>query len=288
MDAERRIPRAQPAARVRAEERLRRLRRAHAVVDRRSRGVLGRDGARPACRVAHAVHARARQLARHSVDDLVDGRPDELRRDGSATRRRSCRDRRGGRGGHRPHAHVPRALGPGRELRRRAALPWRQARRPGGHLPPADPRVRGGGPRGRRDRRRVHPDLLRIRRRGDRRPPPRCRGQSGHLRRRLLPARPDREDEGGRGRGGGRRALRRHRDRRGSGRPRVSKAWSRRRLVGRHARRCDARHRRHLRRGPVHGDLHLRHDRQAEGRAARARRLPDQGRAGSRPLLRSS
>ena len=37
---------------------------------------------------------------------------------------------------------------------------------------------------------------------------------------------------------------------------------------------------------PVHADLHLGHDRQAEGRRPRPRRLPDQGRAGPRPPVR--
>ena len=46
------------------------------------------------------------------------------------------------------------------------------------------------------------------------------------------------------------------------------------------------RDRAHRPRRPVHADLHLRHDRPAEGRGPRPRRLPDQGDPGHGPLLR--
>ena len=218
----------------------------------------------------------------------MDRRPDELCRDRPASRRRPRRGHRRGRGGHGPQAHLRRALRSGRELRRRAAFPWGEAWRPRRGLPSVDPGVRRGGPRDRRDRRCLHPDLLGIRRGGHRRPAARCRGDGPHLRRWLLSTRAGREDEGGRGRGGGRRTIRRHRGRRRSRGPVVSQARPRRFLVGRHAFRGGARHRRHLRRGPIHGHLHLGHDRQTEGRATRARRVSNKSRAGSRALLRPS
>ena len=85
----------------------------------------------------------------------------------------------------------------------RAEDPRRRRRGSGRHLP-AD--VAGGGDRhagGGEDRRDLHPVLLRLRRRRRRLAPVGLRGQAPDHRRRLLPPRPGREDEGSRRRGGG-------------------------------------------------------------------------------------
>src|SRR5258705_8573558 len=88
MDPERRVPGAQPPPLVRDEERLRRLRGAPPLVNRRPRGILGRDRAGSGLLLAHAVHARARHVARAAVDDLVDRRSECIRWGSPTTTRR--------------------------------------------------------------------------------------------------------------------------------------------------------------------------------------------------------
>ena len=203
-----------------------------------------------------------------------------------------------------------RALTPGpssteRSAARRAASPRTASGRGPGRDPPADARRDG-------DRRPrpgpapgdLHADLQRLRGARRRRPAGRVRGDPPHHRRRLPPARRDRRAQG-RGRRGGRARADRP-DGRGrpaarsgaldtADRPGRDVDWEPEPAPtegdGGSAARPTPRSGR--RRGPadrsrdaVHGDLHLGHDRPAEGDRPRPRRLPDQGRPGPRPHVR--
>ena len=198
--------------------------------------------------------------------------------------------RLGGRGRRGPAADERGARRGGR--RRRETAPG--ARRPGGRPgrdPPADARRdRGRGAGARPAAGDLHADLQRLRRAGGGDPPRRLRGVDAHHRGRLPPPRVVGAAEGrGRrgGRGGAVRPSRAGRAARGrchrdavDARPRCLVARPGRRRVGR------ADRRRGGSRDALHADLHLGHDRPAEGRRPRPRRLPDQGRPGPRPPVR--
>ena len=193
--------------------------------------------------------------------------------------------RRAGRGSE---DDLRRAARRGVPARGRAASAWHQARRSRRHLHADVPRGRGVGAGGRQDRGGLHPAVLRLRTRGDRNAVEGRRGEVPHLRRRLLPARPGGADEGDRGpraavmpdRDQGDRAparrARRPVDPRS--RPGVGGAARGRARQGADARDGPGR--------PADDHLHVRHDRQAEGHAARARRISCQGRAGHGTRLR--
>ena len=150
------------------------------------------------------------------MDHVVDRRPDELRRHGAARRPRprtprAHRRTRGRAGGP---AHVRRAARGCGSVRGRAARDRRRTGRPGRGVPSDGRRVRRRRARARGARRDLHPDLLRLRRGGDRRPAARLRRVRAHLRRRLPSP----------GRGGGDEG-----DRRPGRRPRPERADGRRR-----------------------------------------------------------
>ena len=160
------------------------------------------------------VHARARRVARRRLADVVPGRAAELhrqlRRPPRRRRpRRQAGDHLGGRRRPVAHADLRRAGGRGEPPGQRAAGARRRRGRPRRHLP-AD--VARGGDRhagGREDRRHLHAVLLRASAPAPwRRALSRLRGQAADHRRRLLPPRPGREDEGDRRRGRGASARR--------------------------------------------------------------------------------
>ena len=129
-------------------------------------------------------------------------------------------------------------------------------------------------------RRPAHGGLRRLLRRRAGQPGRRLRGQGDHHRRRRVPPRRAVSPQAGRRRGGhqGRRAG--PAGRQGAG----GAAYGSRRRLGREPRRVVARHRREgvdgarvrvLRlRAPAVRDVHVRHDRQAQGHPAHDRRLP--------------
>ena len=202
--------------------------------------------------------------------------------------------RLGGRGWRGPPADQRRA--PGRDRRSRPPLPRTRdsPRGPGRDPAPTAAGNRGDGPRARPDRCDLHPDLLGLRRPGRGHAARRLRRKRARHGRRIPPTRFVGAAQGRRGRGRGARAD-------GSPDPRrPPRGRRRRRGVEPGSRRLVARRTGSARRGitapatrlpdrprdavPAH--LHVGHDRPAEGRRPRARRLPDQGRPGPRPPVR--
>ena len=247
--------------------------------------VLGRGRGGPRHRVHDALRAGARQLRRGSVVEVVHRGPRQphaqLRRPpcawgprGPARADLRARGRRGA------HAHLLRAEAGGGCDRGRVARAGGEEGRPGGGLH-AD--GRGGGDRGLRDREAggaLHADLLRLRP-GGRRGPPSGRAGKGDLHRRwrASPRQPG-ADEGGCGRSrrgvsvdrarGRARSTRHGRADAGRARPRLGRPARARSRGGARGDRM----RGHRIRGRADDRLHLRHHRPAQGRGARARRVP--------------
>jgi len=220
---------------------------------------------------------------------LVRGRSDESRRQlrGSPRRQRARRPAGAHLGrGRRPHAppDLPRAGSRGESARERAQTARHRRRRPRRRVP-AD--VARGGDRDigdRSNRRDLHAVLLGLRRSGRGLTAPGLRGEDARHRRRLLPPRSDREDEGNRRRGRGGVPVDPERDRVQAPRPRDPVDSGPRSLVAR-ADRAGIRglsRAARLVRSSVSHHLHVGHDGPAEGRGAHAGGLPAQ----VRPRLR--
>jgi len=200
-----------------------------------------------------------------------------------------------GRRGRFGSTRLVRAAGVGRaDGGRSTARARRGPRRPSRH-PPADA---AGNRRSRAcrqpDRRDLHPDLLRVRCPRHRVAPRRLWRQGpDHGRRLPAPGGLDRSQvrRGRRGRAGPHHRAPPRGTAGGRG-PGGSVAGGERSMVGTSQ---EWRHRPWICAGPrprarprdaLHGHLHIRHDRPAEGRGPRPRRLPDQGRPGPRPHVR--
>ena len=198
---------------------------------------------------------------------------------------RGRRGRLGGRGRRGPSRHLSGAPRADRPAGARTAIARRGAAGRRGHLH-ADGDRDGGRAHGLLQAGRdLGPDLQRVRSRGGRGSPGRCRGEGPDHGGRIAPPRTPRADEGDRrprrGRGGRRRSPaglgqtrgRGHAVERAAGRP-----------VGGAPRGATRplRHRAARQRAPALHRLHQRDDGHAEGRAARPRRVPGEDRGGGR------
>ena len=257
-----------------APARSRELRGAAPDLGRGARPLLARARRRPRDRVLAALDVGRRLLARARVVDLVQRRPRQRRaRDAcTAGRTRSRTTRRfvglyedGGRESL-TFAEASRQVDPARRGARRAR---RRRGRPGRDLHADVPGRRRRGARVRAHRRRVRADLLRLRRARDRLAPRGLAGEGRDLRRLVAP--PRQADRDARDARRSRAARARARDR---VEPRDALVARRRDAAAR-----DARAGRGRLGGAVSARLHVRHDRQAEGRAPRPGRLPRLDRA---------
>src|SRR5918996_1740033 len=181
--------------------------RAAEAVRRGAGVVLECGGARPGRPLAHALHARARRLARRGLAPVVSGRPPELHRQlrrsppGRRARRQAGRHL-GRRRWAVAHAALRSAGGRGEPPRQRPEGARRRRGRPRRHLPADVAGGRDRHARRREARRHLHAVLLRFRRRGRRFAAVRLRGEAVDHSRRLPPSRPGHEDERDGGRGG--------------------------------------------------------------------------------------
>ena len=190
----------------------------------------------------------------------------------------------GTRGGRTAIADVGRAVARGAKTGGGATRARGSRGRCGRDVPPD---VSGGGDRlacVRAPRSGPGADLLGLRRTGRVGPPGRCRGKARRHRRRLLPTRSPRPDEGGPRRRARRRTVGRARGRLAPGGWRLPDECGARRLVGRRS--CElgwiARAGRGRQRGALPPRLHVGNDGKAEGCAPRPGRVPGLDRARGR------
>ena len=253
--------------------------------------VLGRGRAPPRASSSSTPYdAGARRLARARLAALVHGRQDEPDRTTASTGTpHGARDRPAviweSEDGRVETRHLCRARGRGEPARKRAARARRGQGRRRRPLPADVDPGRGGLLRDRQDRRDRRADLLRLRRAGGRRPAGRCRRRRAAHRRRGAAPGPAGADEGDRRRGRGGGAV-------GARRGRVVAARTPTRRCSRGATTAgtsssprqspELRRARARPRDADDGDLHVGHDRPAEGRGARARRVPREDRRGVR------